>query len=199
MEFERLELSVAEWRRWLAYRAVAGHGLGMFVLIAAPLQFFLLLLGKEHAGAAWLAGGLMAAGFVGTLWLAPSLVHLSPQVSPSGPARRALLRRFRMFVGTGDAVQALARRIDPGWRNPNAGRRPDETARWLASMELMHWATLVGSIAPTAVAFIYGHIVLSLVYLVANLVYNIVPNLVIRETRQPLQRVQKRRRAGVAG
>ena len=53
-----------------------------------------------------------------------------------------LLRLFRVFVGNGDAIQAVARRIDPGWQNPYAGRTPQVTARWLASLELVHWAAL---------------------------------------------------------
>jgi hypothetical protein len=182
---------VTSWRRWLANQVVAGHGLAMFVLFAAPLQFFLQL-ANDHSGAALLAGGLMAAGFAGTLLLAPPLMAVSPRPARPGSAMRALLRLFRVFVGNGDAIQAVARRIDPGWQNSYAGRTPQETARWLASMELIHWAALVASAAPVAAAFWYGHRVLGIVYVVANLVYNVAPNLVIRDTRRRLLRIVQR-------
>ncbi len=134
----------------------------------------------------------MAAGFVGSLWLAPKLLAVSPRPARRGTARRALLRLYRVFVGYGDAIQALARRIDPGWQNPYTGRTPQETAYWLASGEVVHWALLVASVPPVAAAFWYGHHVLGFVCVAANVLYNVAPNLVSRDTRQRLLRLSGR-------
>lgn len=180
---------VAKWRRSLAYQLVAGHRLAMFVLFFAPLAFVLRLLDVEHPGADLWTLGLMAAGFVGSLWLAPRLLAVSPRPARRGTARRALLRLYRVFVGNGDAIQALARRIDPGWHNPYPGRTPQETARWLASVEVIHWALLVALVAPATAALWYGHYVLGFVCLAANVLYNLVPNLVMRDTRARLLRL----------
>jgi hypothetical protein len=183
---------VARWRRWLAYQVVAGHRLAMVALYSAPLGVVFLLLAEEHPGAALLAGGLMAAGFVGTLWLAPTLLAVSPRPARRGTARRALLRLYRVFVGNGDAIQALARRIDPGWQNPYAGRTPQETAYWLASGEVIHWAMLAASVPPVAAVLWYGHHVLGFVCVAGNVLYNLAPNLVMRDTRQRLLRLSGR-------
>ncbi len=188
---------VAGWRRWLANRVVAGHGLSMYVVFVAPLLLFLQRLGKNHLEVALLVGGLMAGGFVGTLRLAPRLMAVSPRPAPRGTAWHALLRSFRVLVGNGDAIQAVARWIDPHWQNPFAGRTPPQTACWLASLEKMHWSVLVASIAPIAAAFWYGHHVLGFVYVAANMLYNIAPNLVIRDTRRRLLRITQR--ASAAG
>jgi len=183
---------VARWRRWLAYQVVAGHRLAMCVLYFALMAVFLRLLVKEHPGAAPVVSGLMAAGFVGTFWLAPRLLAVSPRAARRGTARRALLRLYRVFVGNGDAIQALARRIDPGWQNPYSGRTPQETAYWLASIEVMHWALLAASLPPVAAALWYGHYVFGLVGVAANVLFNVAPNLVMRDTRQRLLRLSGR-------
>ena len=181
----------SRWRS-LAYLVVAGHRLAMIMLFFAPVPVCLRVVADEHPGAALLAGGLMAAGFVGTFWLAPTLLPVPPHPARRGTARRALLRLYRMFLGNGDAIQALARRIDPGWQNPYPGRTPQETAHWLASMEVMHWALLVASVPPVAAALWYGHYVLGLLGVAANVLFNIAPNLVMRDTRQRLLRLSGR-------
>ncbi|MEW6306909.1 MAG: hypothetical protein AB1705_25885, partial [Verrucomicrobiota bacterium] len=109
-----------------------------------------------------------------------------------GTARRAFLRFYRVFVGNGDAIQALARRIDPSWQNPHTSRTPQETGCWLASVEVMHWALLAASVPPTAAALWYGHYFLGLVSLGANVLFNVAPNLVIRDTRRRLLRLSMR-------
>ena len=185
-------LPVARWRRCLAYQVVAGHRLAMCVLYFVLLAVLPRLLDKEHSRAAPVACGLVAVLFVGTLWLAPKLLAVSPRPARRGTARRALLRLYRMFLGNGDAIQALARRIDPGWQNPYPGRTPQETAHWLASMEVMHWALLVASVPPVAAALWYGHYVLGLLGVAANVLFNIAPNLVMRDTRQRLLRLSGR-------
>lgn len=187
-----MSLPRTRWRRWLAYQVVAGHRLAMCVIYFALMAVFLRLLVKEHPGAAPVAIGLMAAGFVGTFWLAPRLLPVSPRPARRGTARRALLRLYRMFVGNGDAIQALARRIDPGWQNPYPGSTPQETACWLASVEVMHWALLAASVPPVAAALWYGHYVLGLVGVAANVLFNVAPNLVMRDTRRRLLRLSGR-------
>ena len=184
---------VSRFRQQLAYALVAGHGLGMFVLFGAPLQMFLLVLAHKHPGAALLAGGLMVAGFAGVLVFPPPWLRLSASGVSRPAASRGALRLLRMFVGNGDVVQAVARRIDPGWQNSHAGRTPQQTLRWLESMERVHWAALAASIAPITAAFYYGYYLFGAVYVAANLLYNIAPNLVIRDTRRRLMRVVQRR------
>ena len=44
------------------------------------------------------------------------LLAVSPRPACRATARRALHRLYRVFVGSGDAIQALARRIDPAWQ-----------------------------------------------------------------------------------
>lgn len=183
---------VARWRRWPAHLIMAGHSLSMCVLFVFPFAVLLRVLATEHPQAARLVGGLMATGFLGSLWLAPRLLPVSPNPARRGTTRRALLRLYRMFVGNGDAIQGLARRIDPAWQNPHAGRTPHETAYWLASKEVPHWALLVASVAPVAAALWYGHYVLGLVCLAATVFYNLAPNLVMRDTRQRLLRLSGR-------
>ena len=164
----------------------------MVGLYFALLAVLLRLLVTEHPRAALVAGGLMAAGFVGTFWLAPRILPVSPRPARRGTARRALLRLYRMFVGNGDAIQALARRIDPGWQNPYTGRTPQQTAHWLASMEVMHWALLAASVPPIAAALWYGHPILGSVAVAANVLFNLAPNLVMRDTRRRLLRLSDR-------
>jgi hypothetical protein len=164
----------------------------MCVVYFALVAVFLRLLFQEHPQAAPAVGGLMAAGFVGTFWLAPRLLVVSPRPARRGSARRALLRLYRMFVGNGDAIQALARRIDPEWQNPHAGRTPQQTAYWLASLEVMHWALLAASVPPVAVALWYGHYVFGLAVAAANVLFNLAPNLVMRDTRRRLLRLSGR-------
>jgi hypothetical protein len=183
---------VAIWRRQLAYQVAALHRVAMIGLFAAPVAVVLRLVAEQHRGAALVAGGLMAAGFVGTLWLAPKLLAVSPRPARRGTARRALLRLYRLFVGNGDAIQALARWIDPGWQNPFTGGTPHETACTLASVEVIHWALLAASVAPIAAALWYGHYVLGFVCLAATVLFNFVPNLVMRDTRQRLLRLSGR-------
>lgn len=187
-----METSVVSMRRWLAYQVVAGHGLGMFVLFAAPLQFFLLHLAKEHLRETLLTSGLMVLGFAGTIWLAPMLMAVTPHPVRRGTAAWKVLRLFRAFVGNGDAIQMVARRIDPGWQNPYDGRSAKQTTAWLMSMEMMHWATFVGSIPPVVAAFLYGFYALGFTYVLGNLLYNLAPNLVIRDTRRRLLRISQR-------
>src|SRR5262249_1585324 len=117
---------------------------------------------------------------------------VSPRSARGRTIWQTLLRLFRVFVGNGEAIQKLARWIDPAWRNPLSGRTPQQTAAWLASMEQMHWAVLVASIAPIAAAFWFGHHVLGFVYVAANVLYNIAPNLVIRDTRRRLLWIVRR-------
>jgi hypothetical protein len=169
----------------------------MCVLFFAPLAVCFRVLAKEHSGAALLASGLMVAGFVGTLWLAPTLLAVSPHPARRGTARRALLRLYRVFVGNGDAIQALAHRIDPGWQNPFTGGTPQETAHRLASIEVIHWALLVASFAPVAAALWYGHHVFGFVCVAATVLFNLAPNLVMRDTRKMLLR--RSERAPMAG
>ncbi len=164
----------------------------MFVLFAAPLQFFLLNLAEEHLWETLLTGGLMVTGFAGTLLLAPMLMAVTPHSARRGTARWKLLRLFRAIVGNGDVIQGVALRIDPGWKNPYAGRSVQQTAAWLESMEMMHWATLVGSVAPVVAAFLYGFYALGFTYIGGNLLYNVAPNLVIRDTRRRMLRISHR-------
>jgi hypothetical protein len=183
---------VAEWRKWLAYRVVAGHGLAMFILFTTPIGLFLLDLSGDRPGAAVLAAGLSVVGFAGVLGVGGRCMAVSPRRGPHGRVRRAVLRGFRTFVGNGDAIQAVARRIDPGWQNPYAGRTPRQTLVWLESLELTHWAALAGSVAPVGAMFVFGRPWLGAAYVAANLVYNVAPNLVIRDTRRRLLRVSDR-------
>jgi len=165
------------------------------MLFFAPLAVVFLLLAEQHPGAALLAGGLMAAGFVGSLWLVPKLLAWSPRPARRGTAWRAPLRLYRVFVGYGDAIQALARRIDPAWQNPYTGRSPQETAYRLACGEVGHWALLVATVPPVAAAFWHGHHILGFVCVAGNALYNVAPNLVSRDTRQRLLRLSGRTRA----
>jgi hypothetical protein len=96
-----------------------------------------------------------------------------------------------VFVGNGDGIQRLARWIDPAWKNPYSGRTPHETACWLASIEVIHWALLVASVAPIAVALWYSHYVLGFMCVAATILFNVAPNLVMRDTRQRLLRFSK--------
>jgi hypothetical protein len=187
-----MDSSVARWRRWLAYLVVNGHRFAMCVLFFTPLAVSVRLVAEEHPWAAVLASGLMAAGFAGSLWLAPKLLAVSPRPARHGRAWRALLRLYRGFVGYGDAIQALARRIDPEWQNPYTGRTPQETAYRLASGEVAHWALLVASAPAVAAALWYGHHVLGFVCMVATVLYNLAPNLVARDTRRRLLRLSGR-------
>lgn len=187
---ENFRSGMQAFRSKLAYQVIASHGLAMFTLFAAPLQFFLMLLAKENLGAALLAAGLMVTMFIATLRLAPPFLAVSPR-TPSRK-RPGLLRAFRVLVGNGDAIQAMARRIDPQWRNPYAGRSPHETSRWLTSMELMHWATLAASVPPIVAAFWSGHHAFGMIYVAANALYNVIPNMVIRNTRRRLLAVMSR-------
>lgn len=187
-----MDAPVARWRRWLAHLVVAGHRFAMCVLYFAVMAVFLRLLVKEHSGAAPVAIGLMAAAFVGTFWLAGRLLPVSPRPVRRGAAGRTLLRLYRAFVGNGDAIQALARRIDPRWRNPYPGRTPHETAYWLCSVEVMHWALLAASVPLVAAALWFGHYALGLVGVAANMLFNVAPNLVMRDTRRRLLRLSGR-------
>ena len=120
------------------------------------------------------------------------MLALTQRPIPRGTTWRKLLRLYRKLVGNGDAIQALAHRIDPGWQNFCSGRTPNETVRWLALAEVGHWALLAASIAPTAAAFRYGHYGLGVICALANILFNIFPNFVIRDTRRRLQRFSTR-------
>jgi hypothetical protein len=182
------------FRQQLAYRVVASHGLAMFLLFAAPVQFFLMRLAKEDPSTAILAASLMVVGFIATLWSGPPWLPVSP-ARHTRPA--PFLRWFRTFVGNGDAIQAVAKWIDPQWQNPFPQRRPEETERWLASLEQMHWATLMASAAPIAASFYSRHYGFGIAYIAANLIYNVLPNLLLRHTQQRLLRASARDKGGV--
>ena len=171
----------------------------MCVVFFVPIAVIFRLLAVEHPWVALLTGGLMIAGFVGAIKLAPTLLAVSPRPARRGTAWLALLRLYRMFVGYGDASQALASRIDPLWQNPYPSRKPYETAVWLASVEVIHWGLLAASAAPVAAALWYGHYVLGLVCLALSVLFNFIPNLVIRDTRLRLYRLMGRTRAAGSG
>lgn len=50
----------------------------------------------------------------------------------------------------------------------------------------------MGSVAPVVAAFWYGYHVLGFTYIAANVLYNVAPNLVIRDTRRRLLRISQR-------
>ena len=181
--------AVATWRRGLAYFVVFGHRLVLCVVFFVPIVVIFRLLFIEQPWVALLTGGLMVAGFVGAIKLAPTLLAVSQRPARRGTPWRAFLRLYRMFVGNGDASQALASRIDPLWQNPYPSRTPYETAVWLASVEVIHWGLLAASTAPVAAALWYGHYVFGVVCLVLSVLFNFLPNLVIRDTRLRLYRL----------
>jgi hypothetical protein len=82
--------------------------------------------------------------------------------------------------------------IDPGWQNPFTGGTPQETTRRLASVEVIHWALLAASVGPVAAALWYGHHVLGFVCVAVNMLFNVAPNLVMRDTRKRLLRLSGR-------
>lgn len=188
---------VAMWRQWLANLVVVGHRLAMAMLFFIPLVVILRLMAEEAPGMALLTFGLMAAGFVGTLRLGSQLLTVSPHPAHRGTARWRFFRLYRVLVGNGDAIQALARRINPGWQNRYTRRTPQQTAYQLASGEMGHWALVGASVAAVAAAIWSGHYVLGFVCVAANLLYNVAPNLVSRDTRQRLVRLSVRTAAGI--
>jgi hypothetical protein len=164
----------------------------MCVIFFVPIAVIFRLLAVEHPWVALLTGGVTVAAFVGAIKLAPTLLAVSPRPARRGTPWRAFLRLYRMFVGNGDASQALAIRIDPLWQNPFPSHTPYETAVWLASVEVIHWALLAASAAPIAAALWYGHYVLGFVCLALSVLFNFLPNVVIRETRFCLYRLMGR-------
>jgi hypothetical protein len=164
----------------------------MCVVFFVPIVVIFRLLFVEHPWVALLTGGLMVAGFVGAIKLAPTLLAVAARPARRGTTWRAFLRLYRMFVGNGDASQALASRIDPLWQNPYPSRRPYETAVWLASVEVIHWALLAASAAPIAAALWCGHYVFGFVCMALSALFNFFPNLVIRDTRLRLYRLMGR-------
>jgi hypothetical protein len=187
-----LEILVAPWRKRLAYQVVAWHGIAMFVSFAAPMQLFLFELFDDQPTGATLAASLMVVGFAGTIWVGGRLLAVTPGRLQKGRVRRAMLRGFRALVGNGDGIQAVARWIDPGWKNPFASRSTKQTLTWLESMELMHWAALAASAGPACAMFLFDREWLGAAYVAANLVYNVAPTVMIRDTRGRLLRVLHR-------
>jgi hypothetical protein len=59
-------------------------------------------------------------------------------------------------------------------------------------MEVIHWALLAASVAPIAAALWYGHHVLGVVCVAASVLFNVAPNLVMRDSRQRLLRLSGR-------
>jgi hypothetical protein len=57
---------------------------------------------------------------------------------------------------------------------------------------VIHWALLAASVAPIAAALWYGHYVLGIVCVAATVLFNVAPNLVMRDTRQRLLRLSMR-------
>ena len=183
------------WRRRFANLLVASYGMGMWLLFSNAMVIFLFALAGQHKIAALIAGAMSAAGFAGTILVA----KFAPQcfaVSDGQVGRKTVysgfLRRFRSLVGNGDMIQSFARRIDPSWRNPYSWQTPQKTANFIFTAEVIHWAALIASIAPIAVGFWYNYLVFSYIFLVVNLVYNILPIPLIRETRRRLSRISKK-------
>ena len=185
----------SNWRRGLANLIVYGHRFVMCAVFFVPIAVIFRLLVDENRWVALLTGGLMVAGFIAAIKFVPRMLSVSARPARRGTAWRALLRWYRSFVGNGDASQALASRIDPLWQNPYPSCTPYETAVWLASVEVIHWALLVASVAPVAAALCYGHYVVGFVCLALSVLFNFVPNLVIRDTRLRLYRLIGRRPA----
>jgi hypothetical protein len=169
----------------------------MLVLFATPLLLFPLHLVRQHFWSALTTGVLTVLLYAGVLVFGGRWIRTTRDGNARGPLRRAFLRRFRRLVGIGDIIQSVARYIDPQWKNPFSGRVPAETVKWLTTMELLHWSALVGSVPPMTAAFAYGYQMFVIIYLLANLVYNIAPILVIQNTRQRLQQVARMRGAVV--
>jgi len=161
----------------------------MFVLFATPLILFPLHLADDHVWAALFTGAFMLLGYSGTLVWGKRWVQQPLSLKPTTSMKHGVVRWCRRFVGNGDLVQSIARWIDPQWKNPYSGQSPQQTFRWLTAMELFHWAALIGSIAPVLAAFCFGYRTFGLAYLLANLLYNIVPIQVVRDSRERLQRI----------
>lgn len=145
---------------------------------------------------AFVAGSTMAAGFFGTVCVAyftPYFFAISDRETDQRTAWNRFLRRFRSFVGNGDIIQGIARRIDPGWRNSSSGRTPDKTANGLLTAEVIHWAALLASIPAITAGFVYNYLVFACVLASVNIVYNILPILLIRETRRRIRKILLRR------
>ncbi len=185
----------SNWRRGLANLIVYGHRFVMCAVFFVPIAVIFRLLVDENPWVALLTGGLMVAGFIGAIKFVPRMLSVSAPPARRGTASWAFLRSYRMFVGNGDASQALARRIDPLWQNPYPCRTPYETAVWLASVEVIHWALFAASAAPVTAALWYGHSIVGFVCLTLSVLFNFLPNLVIRDTRLRLYRLIGRTRA----
>lgn len=186
---------IAAWRPPLAKMVVASYGMGMWLLFADALVIFLYVLAGQHRVAAIIAGTLMVVGFAGTVGVArfaPRYFAVSGRETGQQTVLSQFLKRFRSLVGDGDFIQGIARRIDPGWQNSWSARNPEKAANSLMTAEVIHWAALIASIGPINAGLLCDYQVFAYVFAAANLVYNIFPILLIRDTRRRVKRICQR-------
>lgn len=183
------------FRSHVARLLVMLYGLILFVTFALPGHHFLDSLAKSNRMAALLTESGMLVLFLGTLVILSRLwIPLVENGRTFGMSPR-LLRWCRNFVGNGDHIQQLARRVDPYWKNPYSGSSPKQTANWLIAAEVFHWAILAGTLPLILAALAFHRWWPILFYLPGNLLYNLVPILVLRETRSRVIRIYVRRAA----
>lgn len=180
-------------RSQIARLIVMLYGLTLLVVFALPAYHFLDSMARSNRRAARLTESGMLAVFLGTLFILSRLWHpLVENGRTSGMSPR-LLRWCRTFVGNGDLIQQVARRVDPNWKNPYSGWCPKQTAGWLIAAEVVHWAILAGTLPLFVAALAFHTWWPILFYLPGNLIYNLVPILVLRETRSRVVRIHVRR------
>src|SRR5687768_13718432 len=98
----------------------------MCAMFFVPIAVIFRLLVDGNPWVALLTGGLMVAGCIGAIKFVPRMLSISAPPARRGTAWWAFLRRYRIFVGNGDASQMLASRLDPLWQNPYPSRAPYE-------------------------------------------------------------------------
>lgn len=187
------QFDTKSWRSTLAIAVVSLHGVLLFTLFTAPLLLLTIATAKFAFWTSVSAGTMAVAVYISVLQIPCRFFDIRTSRESSFASRWLGLKKFRSFVGLGDSIQVLARKIDPDWKNPLLGMANRQLIQWFIAMEKFHWASLLSSLPIIVLAFYCDRQIFGFVYIFANVLYNVYPILLQRYTRRRVVRIAARK------
>jgi len=192
--------AVSPFRRWLASVVESSWAAILIACWVGPPLSFVFNVLEDSPTRSWSLLALMTAMFF-SCFLIPKRYFELWKFERDGRLYRKLgVRQLRWFADHGEGIQAVVRRIDPGWQNPvsKSKRSIESWIKYTQTAEAVHWGWLLATIPAIVLAYYVGKPVFATVYVFANIVVNIWPIMLQRYSRAKLLAIGKRRTSQTA-